>query len=269
MLNVRFLALALASSLSVASAQGATHAQSVVSYNTGTGFAAGFSNPSAALGEPSRITSGQFGGPVDPFSPPFLSEQLVSVGAGGSLAVSFGTPILNSPGNPFGVDFLIFGNSGFSITNGNFSGAGITDGSLFGNNNAGASRVSVSANGTTWYELALSLAPPVDGLFPTDGSGDFARAVNPNLAGTAFSGRDLAGIRSLYAGSGGGAGFDLSWARDGSGNAVNLPSVSYVRVDVLTGKVEIDGFAAVPEPATIWLGLAGAMALLYAGRKNK
>ena len=109
---------------------------------------AGYTNAAAALGSPSRQTvdpDPTFGGtfPVDPFSPPYLSSQVVSIGAGGSLTVHLDTPVVNDPAHPFGVDFIIFGNSGFVITNGNFSGGGITDGSLFANN-SGSTRVSVS-----------------------------------------------------------------------------------------------------------------------------
>ena len=44
----------------------------------------------------------------------------------------------------------------------------------------------------------------MDGFFPTDGLGDFSRPLNPGLTSANFAGRDLAGIRELYAGSGGG-----------------------------------------------------------------
>src|SRR5438067_13590558 len=95
----------------------AQYADAVISYSAGAGFSPGFTNPAAALGEPSRLTPGTFGGPVDPFDPPYLSSQLVSIGAGGSLTVKFARPILNHPRNRFGIDFIIFGNSGFIITN--------------------------------------------------------------------------------------------------------------------------------------------------------
>src|SRR5687767_8543491 len=51
------------------SAQPSGYASSVLSYDSGSGFAIGYTNASSALGEPSRVTPGQFGGPVDPFSP--------------------------------------------------------------------------------------------------------------------------------------------------------------------------------------------------------
>ena len=249
-------------------AQPSGFANAAISYASGTGFVAGYTNATAALAEPSRITPGQFGGPVDPFSPPYLSEQLVSVGAGGHLTLRFDTLVVNNPANPFGIDFLVFGNSGFSITNGDFSGGGITDGSLFGNN-SGQTRVSVSPDGTTFYELTPSLAPVVDSPFPTDGSGNFHSPVNPALTRDSFSGKNLSGIRQLYQGSGGGAGFDIGWARDSQGQPANLGSIQFVRIDVLSSVSEIDGIAmVVPEPGT-WALLAGGVAGMILFRRRK
>jgi hypothetical protein len=71
---------------------------------------------------------------------------------------------------------------------------------------------------------------------------------------------DLTGIRALYAGSAGGAGFDLAWAMDGNNQSVSLSSVDYVRLDVLDDGTPayIDAISAVPEPAAWTLALAGA-----------
>jgi len=121
------IGLALASVIPAVHSEG--FADSVISYNPGIGFATefgtglGFTNSASALGEPSRVTPGQFGGPVDQFNPPYLREQVVSIGAGGSLSVHFDSPVLNSAEHPFGLDFLLFGNSGFIIVNGDFSAA--------------------------------------------------------------------------------------------------------------------------------------------------
>ncbi|MEO8428957.1 MAG: hypothetical protein ABI651_17820 [Verrucomicrobiota bacterium] len=255
-----YLSLVALISLSVASlsVRAASFADAVVGYDPGSlsGSAVSFTNATAALGEPSRVTPGPFGGAVDPFNPPYLESQLVAIGQGGSVTVRFNSPILNNPGNPHGLDFIIYGNAGFVITNGDFSGGGITDGSLFGNN-TGSTRVSVSADNVSYFSLNPSRASVVDELYPTDGSGDFARAVNPALGKVDFSGQDLAGIRALYDGSGGGTGFDISWAQDSAGQDVNLPAINFIRVDVLTGKSEIDAFAVVPEPSVWALALVG------------
>lgn len=268
-----FVALALAGVLVIPPIASAQFADAVVSYTPGTGFQPGFDTPAAALGEPSRVTPGQFGGPVDPFNPPYLTSQLVSLGGGGSLTVHFNAPILNDPGHAFGRDFSIFGNAGFIITNAfdpetfEWIGTPATDGSLFGADNA-VTRVSVSPDGINFFTLDPALTPVVDGYYPADGSGDFARPMNPSLTATSFAGLDLPGIRSLYNGSGGGVGYDISWARDSNGNNVPLPSISFVRVDVLSGNAEIDGFAVVPEPATLSLLACGALGLWTMRRRS-
>lgn len=244
---VRLSVLVLAGKLVVTSSF-AQFADAVIAYTPGTGVGASYTNPVSALGEPSRVTPGMFGGPVDPFNAAYLGSQLVSVGAGGALTLEFNTPISNSPANPFGLDFIIFGNAGFGITNGDFSGGGITDGSLYGNN-PGSTRVSVSADGVTFYPLNPALAPTVDTLFPTDGAGNFFQPVNPSFTASSFSGQGLAGIAARYAGSGGGAGYDLAWAQDTNGTPVTLNSARFVRVEVLSGKSEVDGMAAVAPAA--------------------
>ena len=223
-------------------------ADAVVSYDHGVGYATRFTNIESVLGEPSRINP--FGEPTDPFDPPYGTNQILSIGEGGSLTVRFHTPILNHPNNLFGLDFIILGNSGFIITNDfdfttmNWVGTPATDGSLFGYN-SGSTRVPVSRDGQTFYELDPTRAPTVDLLFPTEGSGDFSRPVDPTLTQADFAGLTLDQIRALYNGSAGGAAYDISGATDARGNPVFLPEINFVRVEVISGKSEIDGFAAV------------------------
>ncbi len=74
-------------------------AAEVVSYEPGTGFATewntgvGFTNKDAIIGAPARVTPGEWGGPITPFSPPYLPEQILSVGQGGEVTLKFAEPI--------------------------------------------------------------------------------------------------------------------------------------------------------------------------------
>jgi len=265
MKTIHLLAFALI--LQTLPARAAAFAGSVVAYDPGTGFATefgsglGYTNPGVALGPPNPETA--FGA-VTPFNPPFSRNEIVSLGTNGSLVVSFGVPLLNDPSHPFGLDFIIYGSTGFIDTD--FPN-GHTDGSasVFGNN-PGMTRVSVSAGDGIFYTLNPLFAPTVDAFFPTDGAGTFGQPMNPALQPADFANRSFADIRALYAGSAGGAGYDLSWALDANGQPVNLSSISLVRIDVLSGRAEIDGFAAVPEPAT-WM-LAGLSAFVVLSWKR-
>src|SRR4051812_24606745 len=63
----------------------------IISYNPGTNFAPGFTNVEAVLGKPSRVNP--FTEAVDPFNPPYGTNQVLTIGAGGSLTIKFARPI--------------------------------------------------------------------------------------------------------------------------------------------------------------------------------
>jgi hypothetical protein len=221
------------------------HADRIVAYNPGTG-AGSLTNAAAVLGAPSRETVDPHWGmfPVDPFGPPYLSSQLVSIGSGGSLTLRLARTVENDPDNPHGLDFIVFGNALFQL-NEDWT---TTSGAL-GGTNSGITTVSVSMDGTRFFTLDPTLAPPPDNLFPTDGAGDASVPVDPSLTGTDFIGKDLDGIRALYAGSAGGTAYDIGWARDDEGAPVLLPAIRFVRFDQATGAMQIDaisGIARVP-----------------------
>jgi hypothetical protein len=230
------LSLASAGVVLVFTAQGSPYAASVVSYNPGTGYTTNYTDTNAVVGPPSTGTATH---PlaVTPFSPPSHTNQILSLGAGGSLTVSFNPPIVSgAPGNLFGLDFLIFGNSFFVETNG-----GVATGTV--SHDACQATVSVSSDGVTFYKLNPALAPQLNYFYPTDGSGNFQIPVNPAL--TNFTNLTLAGIRALYSGSAGGAGYEMAWAQDANSNSVSLFEISYIRINVQSGQALIAGFAAV------------------------
>jgi PEP-CTERM motif len=253
-----FVSLALTGLVAIPTLTRAQFASGVITYTEGSGVQSGYNDPTSALGAPSTETMDPIYGnsPVDPFDAPYLSGQIVGIGEGGSLTLQFSTPIQKNPGNLFGVDFIIFGHAGFLEDSG--TGTAV-DGSLYTGGTSDV-RVSVSADGNTFYTLNPLLAPQVDGLYPTDGSGNPFLPVDPALTAADFAGQDLTGIRALYNGSAGGGGFSLSWAIDSNGRSVFLSSVDYVRLDVLNDGTPayIDAISVVPEPGTWTLALTGA-----------
>ncbi len=245
--------------VTVRSAPG-NYAGRVVQHEPLTATATTLTNPVVVLGEPSRVTDDPdplWGGlwPVNPFGGPYLQDQILQLEAGASLTVEMQRPVLNHPDNPHGIDFLVFGNAFFQL-NGDWT---TTSGSL-GGTNEGSTRISVSVDGQTFYVLDPTFAPLVDTWFPTDGQGDFGMPVNPVLGTEDFSGQDLAGVRLLYGGSGGGTGYDLSWAADELGASVELPWVRFVRFEQTEGRSQLDAVSAVHPHRTLFEDFSAAPA---------
>lgn len=237
-------------------------ADGVVSFDAGSNPAPSYNDPGAVLGSPERFTGEltPFPSVVSPLSPPFGTDELVSIGAGGHLTVRFDEPIVDDGANPFGIDLLIFGNAGFIA-----GPDGLGDPpAMFGV--GGAATVQVSQNGADWVTLGTR---PLD-LFPTLGyldsgpfdaapgsiESDFTRPVDPSISLGDLGGLSYTELVWLYDGSGGGIGFDLA----GSG----LGEISYVRVlNESDTAFEIDAFAdvAVPSPGGVaWVAPLGVFA---------
>lgn len=243
-------------------------ASMVISYDPGTNPAPGYSDPMTALGRPERFTGeGVFPGAVTPFNPAWKTDELVSIGEGGHLTVKFDKPIRNSKGNPFGIDLLIFGNTGYIDS---AFPAGVVGG-VFG---SGGGLVEVSKDGVTWFMVPGAMA---DREFPTLGyldltspyqttkglvPADFRKPVDPSFMA---NGKTFAEIAAAYDGSGGGSGIDIG--------VTGLRAISYVRVSSPLGSgvaAEVDAFSnvrAVPTPGVPGLlGFVG-IASLRRGRR--
>ena len=220
-------------------------ADSVISFDEGVGGSAGYNIPETAIGEPSRFTGEDiWPGVVSPFNSPWLANEIVSIGAGGSLVVSFDEPVQDDPANPWGIDLLIFGNTGCidnSYPNGIVGGVYSDDGGT----------IEVSQDGTQWFTITTPLA---DGLWPTSGYLDsepydtvegsqpsnFTLPVDPRLTLGDVMNLDNEALMQMYGASGGGTPIDIS--------ETGLAEISYVRISVDTNTKltpEIDGFSDV------------------------
>jgi len=202
-------------------------ADAVISYDEGVDPAPGYTVASAAIGEPSRFTGeGVWPGVVSPFNAPWLADEIVSIGSGGHLVLSFDEPVQDDPHNPFGIDLIVFGNTGFidgawpsAIVSGVFS------------NDEGT--IEVSADGKTWVSITTQFA---DGLWPTCGYADsapydavegqvqtdFTMPIDPRLTIDDVINIDHETLMMYYRTSGGGTGIDLA--------ETGLAEISYVRI---------------------------------------
>ena len=206
-------------------------------------------------------------------------EKLVTtVAAGTSITVRMGRLVENDPQNPFGVDFVVFGNSFYTGSGGGDGFVGddtnlnnfTLDGNLFDE----PTGVSVSPDGVNWYRYENG--PFADSAFATnsyrwdsaaaawtDQESDPTLPVDPALAAQ-LAGRTGADVLdNVYAGSAGGTGFDLAES--------GFDAIRFIRVDGLPGLSggEVDAFAdvrAVPEPAT--LAAAGLLAAAMLRRRR-
>jgi hypothetical protein len=217
----------------------------VISFDEGVGGTTGYNIPETALGEPSRFTGeGVWPGVVSPFNSPWLANEIVSIGAGGSLVVSFDTPVQNDPLNPWGIDLLIFGNTGCiddAYPNGIVGGVFSDEGGM----------IEVSQDGVQWFLITTELA---DGLWPTRGfldsqpydevegsqPSDFTMPVDPRLTLVDVMSIDNEALMGLYQTSGGGTPIDIE--------ETGLSYISFVRISVDSSSKltpEIDGFSDV------------------------
>src|SRR5262249_4489051 len=84
-----------------ASARATPFGSAVVAYQPGSNAPLGYTDPSSALGPPARATgNGAFDGDVTPFNTPYLAQDVVSIGAGGSLGPRFDRPAGDDPAHP-------------------------------------------------------------------------------------------------------------------------------------------------------------------------
>lgn len=244
-----------------------------------------YDDPESALGKPTTwINGADVGGTmacsmVYPAwnTDPDGNELLVTLNPGDQITVTFDHDIVDDPLNPYGVDFIVFGNdlywgSGMVYSNTDMDEYTINSG--YGWSDPGVVSVAQTLDGP-WY--TFESGPYFDtNTYPTQAFAwdsetdtwgeelDWTKPVDPDLASEDFAGLSVADVIGLYDGSAGGTGYDLSES--------GFEWIRYIRVESNgTSSPEVDGFAdvsPVPIPAAIWL-LAGGFAGLAGIRKRK
>lgn len=217
-------------------------ATEVVSYVQGTGIPYDFlsdlyfDNPNNALGRPTVDTTGDDYCiplntivPVVNVYPAFRPFELVTIGEGGKLVLKFNHPVKDDDNNPYGIDFIVFGNAFQESSTFWING----DPNLFIITTSVVCQelatVSVSQDGINWY--TYNNGPYADTFPPT-----FGRVYDPNNPDTSIgswnhwwaqptnptipidptitpamtSGKTVAQISKMYGLSAGGIGFDLA-----------------------------------------------------------
>lgn len=223
------------------------HATRIIDFLPGNGGVPGYDDPSAAIGEPTRTTGGSFlPEAVTLFQPPWLPSEVVSLGIGGSITLAFDHDVLDEPGNPYGIDLLVFGNA--FCTDPSYPAA------ICGGMYSEGGRIEVSLDGVEWRTVPGVAA---DAAYPTVGwldagpydttpgidPTDFTRPVDPSVA-PVLTGAGHLLILDMYDGSGGGAGVDLA--------DVGLPAIRFIRIsnDGSNFTPEIDAVADVAARTT-------------------
>lgn len=229
-------------------------------FGTGSGLA--YSHPDALVGKPSvRIKDGAGTmSRIKMVEPAWIlgpdGEPLItSIDDGAFITVAFDHDVLDDPNNPYGIDFIVYGNAFFTAKP--ESGCMFDDTTdmstayLTGGTWCEKVMVSVSPDGITWYHYKDG--PYGDTLFPTqahkwdvaskswtDEEMAWTRPVDPDLSLSNFADKTVEDAMRMYKGSAGGTGFDLKIS--------GFSRIRYVRVTGWPGDTdgaEIDAFSDV------------------------
>jgi hypothetical protein len=211
-----------------------------LAYAAGTFGPYPYNDPCAVLGEPGGYISGDsnkrfacslvYGA----FKTSWQDgkKMVVTLGPGSTIIVGFDHKVADDINNPYGIDFIVFGNTAF-VKQGGYLSCNTDMGQVWLTNPVDVLYepvvVSVAQNPNgPWYSFSNGPYADAD-LFPTNsfaweglhlgGDGcanwgkelDPLKPVDPNLTWDDFNGLSVPDAIALYNGSAGGTGFDMEW----------------------------------------------------------
>lgn len=227
------------------------------------GFGAGiYIYPDQALGRP-EIDTDYYGSPrpVVTVYPPWSPTEIVTVGLDGYLILKFNHKVADDRNNPYGIDFIIFGNAMQAVNPGAEQEWNYQDPCSVviatGYVNSEFGKVSVSQDGFTWFTFkdgpfADSFAPTLGRIYePNDPNTGYPGWDNlwwgkvtdptlpfdPNKDPNNFEGVTVAEMSEAYGDSAGGTGFDLQGLEPNDFNSLQIDPnsnrkwIQYIKIE--------------------------------------
>ncbi|MCK4387747.1 MAG: hypothetical protein KAW00_03145, partial [Dehalococcoidia bacterium] len=242
-------------------------ASEVVGYSADLDGSGDYNNPQDVLGEPAKENPD--GTCVSMVCPAWGEGRITTINEGSYIVVKFDHQVADDPDNPFGIDFIVFGNSMYGGEGWVEPGTNMEEHHITGGTSAEPVLVAVSQDGENWYNYTDG--PYGDTEFPTnvyewdrenDQWGDqldFTKPVDPSIDSAKFGNMSVADvIDTYYNGSAGGTGFDLAPS--------GFAWIQYIKVygDANHKGGEIDAFADV-SPVSVYVRVEGQNETIWSG----
>lgn len=235
-----------------------------------------YNNSHNALGAPTAYMNQQYGGVVNPINPAWGESDLYSLvqydeETPAAIDIEFDHRVYDDPQNPYGQDFIVFGNA-MLLYSGNSSsyyaeGEAPENFTIASTCISELAKVEVSQDGKNWHPIPD--APYADGFAPTLGytydttapdstlfngnlwwskRTDPTLPLPPALTSSDWSNITLAELCKRYNGSAGGTGYDISGIKKLSADETGRKWIKYVRIKPVFEDYDDEGYPLFSEP---------------------
>lgn len=235
-----------------------------------------YNNSHNALGAPTAYMNHQYGGVVNPINPAWGESDLYSLvqydeETPAAIDIEFDHRVYDDPQNPYGQDFIVFGNAMLSYTGNGSSyyaeGEAPENFTIASTCFSELAKVEVSQDGKTWHTIPD--APYADGFAPTlgytydtntpcselfDGNLWWSKRTDPtlplppNLTSRDWSGISLAELCKRYNGSAGGTSYDISKINNLPTDETGRKWIKFVRIKPVFEEYDEEGYPLYSEP---------------------